>query len=123
LNKNDYILYWSKNIKKILSSGLYLLEIIGHNNWALTKEQTLKAICEFEKQNIAILGGEVFKIIDGEPEFIDPGWVCNRDKNESFKDFSKQTIFEARKYIKNITFDNSSNIRYVLVPSEEHEEI
>jgi len=42
---------------------------MGHNNWALTKEQTLKALYEFKKQGIAVLSRDIFEIINGIPEY------------------------------------------------------
>jgi len=57
------------------------------------------------------LGGDIFEIINGIPEY-DDSWSCNKNKDENFKDYSKRTIIEAKKYIENDKKYNH-NTRYV----------
>jgi len=46
--------------KEILKAGVF---IESYGNWALTKEQALKAIDALEEAGIGILGGDVYERI------------------------------------------------------------
>lgn len=109
---------WSEKIKSILSSGLSL-DNIGVNNWALDKQQTIDALNDFKKQGIAVLGGDVYEIIDGTPESNYDNWYCDQNDGESFKDFSDRSIASARKYVNDYKHPTDKSIRYALVALEE----
>jgi len=122
-----YYLMWSnimkisKNIRSILSSGIYLYDELVVDNWGLNKKQALEALNKFKKLGIAVLGGDVVKIIDGLPTYSCECWVCDKYKDESFKDYSIKSILKAKKYIEN--YKNTDNTRYVLIALEEDQRL
>ncbi|SHI16580.1 Immunity protein 40 [Desulfofustis glycolicus DSM 9705] len=108
---------WSENIKLILSSG-FSLENIGVNNWALDNKQALEVLDEFERQGIAVLGGDVYEIVDGIPESNYDNWYCEQYDDEPFLDFSKRSIAKAREYINNYKQSSSKSVMYTIVAEE-----
>lgn len=91
---------------------------IGINNWALDRKQALDALDEFEKQGIAVLGGDVYIITDGIPESNYDNWYCDQNDKESFREFACRSIANAREYIKNYKHPNNQLIRFALVAKE-----
>ncbi len=53
---------WSEDVKKILEGGIPLASV-GIDNWALNKDQAMRAFDEFERQKIPILGGDVYEMV------------------------------------------------------------
>ena len=108
---------WPKNIKSILSAGFYL-KSIGINNWALDKEQALTALDEAEEKGIAVLGGDVYEIVEGVPESNYDNWFCEPFEGELFSDFVVRSIDETRKYLENYQYSGNESVKFVLVLKE-----
>lgn len=107
---------WTEQSKTILSCGMPLEEK-GINNWALTRDQALKALNKFKNINIPVLGGDVGEI-DSNGDFIlnYDNWYCDRKANEGLEKYIVRSINESRKYINNYHIDNAL---FVLVPSSD----
>jgi len=110
-----------KKTKKLLLCGIPLYEL-GVNEWALTTEQALTAIKIFRKKNIAVLGGDVYSVIDGKPESLYDNWYCEEKKvDESEKDFIVRSLSYAEKFILNYNNHNISEPFFTLVCFQQDE--
>ena len=105
---------WSAKIDYILQVGKSL-ENIGINNWGLTSEQFLVVIDQFLKNDIAILGGDIYVIRNDNIEPSYDNWHCNHETGERFSDFVQRSIKKARNYITNYKGINDNKL-IALVP-------
>ena len=107
---------WSPNIDSILSVG-NSLKGIGVNNWALDKDIALNVLEKLGEIGIAIAGGDVYmKTTDGFDLSYD-NWYCNRDSKESYSDFMKRSIAEAKSYIN--SYQSQNKVAFAIVPAIE----
>jgi len=104
---------WSKDIESILSMGEGLHEF-GINNWALSKEQALNALCKFKELKIPILGGDVYEKKCCSYEANYDNWYCNQNDSEELNEFIARSIIVAQKYIEN--YKSNKEIYFVIVP-------
>jgi hypothetical protein len=105
---------WPENVKAIFSGGIPLSKI-GVNNWALTKNQSIQALNEFEILKIPILGGDVYEIHDDEPESNYDNWYCNQNDNEELDEFVARSVSYAREYIRNYSNASGRESYFVFV--------
>ena len=105
---------WSKKIESIISNGIALHDT-GVSNWALSKEQALKALDKFEAEKISVLGGDVYELNDGELESNYDSWYCNRESDESLENYVVRSISKARLYISNYNSPNQKQEMFVFV--------
>lgn len=91
---------WPVKIASILSSGILLVSC-GVNNWAFNREEALSVICELEDIGVAILGGDVYRLINGELECTYDSWYCDEGVGESELEFVRRSASKARDYIRN----------------------
>lgn len=108
---------WSKKSDNILKVG-FPLNDIGVLNWALTREQALSALDQFEVEGIPILGGDVYEM---QGKVFQPNynnWFCDREKNESKLDFVTRSITKARDYINSYKFNRDTKNFFSIVPEE-----
>ena len=89
---------WSEQIDPVLSRGISL-DNIGGRNWALGCDDALHAIYELEAFGIAILGGDVYKIVGEKAEQTYDSWHCDQGPDESDSVFSKRSSDKAKSYI------------------------
>jgi hypothetical protein len=95
----------------------YSLKGIGVNNWALDKDIALNVLEKLEELGIAIAGGDVYmKTTDGFDLSYD-NWYCNRNSKESYSDFMKRSITEAKSYINN--YQSPNTVAFAIVPAIE----
>lgn len=104
-------------INEILKIGVPL-ESIGVKNWALSKEDAIKALDRFYELQIPILGGDVCENINGIIQYKYDNWYCDRQPNESQLDFASRSIDKARDYINNYHSDNIEQIFFAFVPEK-----
>ncbi|MCH6199871.1 Imm40 family immunity protein [Aquiflexum sp. LQ15W] len=104
-------------VNEILKVGVSL-ESIGVKNWALSKEDAVKALDTFYELQIPILGGDVCESINEVIQYNYDNWYCDRQPNESQLDFVNRSITKARDYINNYNSDNIENIFFAFVPDE-----
>jgi len=106
---------WSKKSDDILRVGCFLGSV-GVRNWALTKEQSLIALNNFEDEGIAILGGDVYEMGS---EGLQPNydsWYCERKENEKMSLYLSRSILKARNYIVNYKSKRKTECFFVIVP-------
>ena len=89
---------WSEQIDPILSRGISL-DSLGVRNWALRRDDALHAIHELEAFGIAILGGDVYKLVGEKAEQTYDSWHCEQGSDESDSVFSKRSSDKAKSYI------------------------
>lgn len=104
-------------INEILKIGVSL-ELIGVKNWALSKEDAIKALDRFYELQIPILGGDVCENINGVIQYNYDNWYCDRQPNESRLDFASRSIGKAIDYINNYNSDNIEQLFFAFVPEE-----
>ncbi|ASC94983.1 TPA: Imm40 family immunity protein [Pseudomonas aeruginosa] len=97
---------WSQQIDSILSSGISL-EYAGIKNWALRRDDALRAICELEDLGVPILGGDVYQLVGEYAEQTYDSWYCNHEVGESDLAFLKRSSDKARVYICNYLVDGA----------------
>lgn len=104
-------------INEILKVGVSL-ESIGVKNWALSKEDAVKALDRFYELQIPILGGDVCENINGVIHYNYDSWYYDKQPNESQLDFVSRSIAKARDYINNYYSDNIEKIFFAFVLDE-----
>jgi hypothetical protein len=82
---------------------------------ALTKVEALKALRLLSDTNVAVLGGDVYKLeSDGYFRPTYDNWCCNKE-DMSASEFAKLSHEKSLQYLENYNEGGDSNIRYVLV--------
>jgi predicted aspartyl protease len=99
-------LIWSKEVDTILSIGSPLWDI-GVHNWALNRDEARTSILKLSGLKIPILGGEVYKIVDGCFELTYDNWFYSRKALETDLEYLENSVHRALKYIENYP-DNSA---------------
>jgi hypothetical protein len=89
---------WSEQIDPILSCGVSL-EHLGVRNWALGRDDALRAIYELEAFGIAILGGDVYQLVGETAEQTYDSWYCDQGPDEPDSVFIKRSSDKAKNYI------------------------
>ncbi len=89
------------------------MEDVGVRNWALSREDALLALDELERLGVAVLGGDVYRIIGRcfEPSF--DSWHCDQNVDELGYAYLMRSTGAARTYIKSYGIDGAF---FVLVP-------
>ncbi|EBS7636883.1 hypothetical protein CDR68_24835 [Salmonella enterica] len=98
--------FFSPDIDEILSVGI-LLEHLGINNWALSRNDALEVLSKFELSGIAVLGGDVFVFSDGVIDQNYDNWYCEHSPEQPNSDFITSSIKKTRHYIENYTDENA----------------
>lgn len=89
---------WSEQIDSILSYGISL-SCVGVKNWALGRDDAIRAINELEALGFPVLGGDVYQLVGEFPEQIYDNWYCDQEPGELDSDFLKRSSEKARGYI------------------------
>ena len=110
---NDVI--WSYSIDKILGSGLSL-ESLGIKNWALSRQKVLQVLEQFRELQVPILGGDVYRLVNGALRSNYDNWYCDELPNEFFSDFVIRSIDKAKQYIESYNIKKGDDIFFTLVP-------
>ncbi len=85
-------------IDNILSNGISL-EPLGIDSWAENKENILKSIKELEKNNIFILGVDVYELIDNHIFYTTDSCSCDKMNKETDEEYFHHCIIEARRFV------------------------
>jgi len=110
---------WSEEIDAILSVGRSL-KPLGSVNWALNRLQALKALDELWKIKVPVLGGDAYRVENGQLLFDYAGWYCDQDPSESLGAFTNRSYREAREYIADYP---TPDRLFVIVPSTGHQNL
>lgn len=100
--------------KSYIENGVSLKKL-GINEVAFKKEDALKILGRLEKQNIAVLGGDVYVVKDNIITPTYDNWFINRN-NEKWSLYVKKSIKKARLYINEYSYAKK-NIFFSLVIS------
>ncbi len=110
---NDVI--WSYSIDKVLGSG-FSLESLGIKNWALSRQKILQVLEQLRELQVPILGGDVYKLVNGVLRSTYDNWYCEPLPNESLLDFVERSIDQAKQYIESYNVKKRNDIFFALVP-------
>ncbi|WP_447588170.1 Imm40 family immunity protein [Aquipseudomonas campi] len=89
---------WSEQIDSILSCGISL-DCVGVKNWALGRDDAVRAINELETLGFSVLGGDVYQLVGEYPEHTYDNWYCDQEPGELDSSFLKRSSEKARRYI------------------------
>lgn len=103
---------WSEQIDSILSCGISL-DCVGIKNWALRRDDAIRAINELEALGVPILGGDVYQLVDGAAEQTYDNWYCDQESGELGSTFLKRSLDRAKSYICNYSM---SGALFAIVP-------
>ncbi len=78
--------------------GCALTEI-GVAGVAFTREDILEALACLKGSQVAVLGGDVLKIGNGNLRYTYDSWYANRGSEEDLTSYFERTIAEAERYI------------------------
>jgi hypothetical protein len=106
---------WSRNVDKILQRGIFLRDL-GIKNWALSKDDALKALSELMIAKIPVIGCDVCEFENGIIQLNYDNWYCEPKKDELKSDFASRTIEMASSYIENYKSNTPKSIFFILVP-------
>lgn len=101
----------------ILSKEGRPLDEIGVNEIALPRDAALKAIEALKNTALAILGGDVYKLVSGKPDLSYDNWYCNREASESASDYAHRSWTLAEKYIRDYKETGKQPVLYSLIVS------
>lgn len=87
-----------RKIESILSIGLRL-DIIGVDNWALTRSQALAALDKISETDASVLGGDVLSVTGQDIRHNYDNWACDHKIGEAEIEYKKRSIVAARDYI------------------------
>lgn len=103
---------WSEQIDPILNCGLYL-GCVGIKNWALGRDDAIRAVNELEALGFPVLGGDVYQLVDRSPEHTYDNWYCDQEPGELYSAFLKRSSAKARSYIENYSVNG---VLFSMVP-------
>jgi hypothetical protein len=90
--------FWSEAIDALLSKGMSLASI-GSGNWALARDEALAAADQLYSMKVPILGGDVYRLEDGDLIFDYGGWHSDQKASESSGAFLMRSWRETKNYI------------------------
>lgn len=85
----------------------YSLRHLGINAYAFPKKQALNIISKLLKNNVPILGGDVYCLNKGIITNSYDNWYCNLETGESQKRFAERSCYIAKQYIENYPENNN----------------
>lgn len=107
---------WSTEVDEILKQG-YFLGKEGVNNWALSKQQALKALDELLIKKFSILGGDVYVSRNDMFRPTYDNWYCDFFPEESDEEYLWRSIEKAKLYIEKYGITEKEDFYFVLVPN------
>lgn len=103
---NDLNYFFEKSIS---------LKSIGVNNIALLKKDALEMLETVKSLEIPVLGGDVCEFFNGNLEYNYDNWYCNKEANESYKNFVERSVKKAKEYIKDYSIPNNKDVYFSIV--------
>jgi Immunity protein 40 len=94
------------------------LQEIGVNEIALQRPAALEAIQALRGSQVAILGGDVLRLLDGRPMYSGDNWYSQRYDSEDVTDFLRRSLDVAEQYINSYPDPEDGTVLYTLVISE-----
>lgn len=103
------------NFPKELIDMSKSLKNIGVLELAWNKENSIKVIDFLNENNYLILGGDVYKAIDGELNSTYDSWYFNKDKSKSSQELLHESRNRAIEYINKYHEMNGQDYYYSIV--------
>ncbi|MDE6761315.1 MAG: hypothetical protein K2J90_11645 [Lachnospiraceae bacterium] len=95
----------------VVEAGLNL-EYIGRFEYAWKKDEIIIILKILGEKGIPVLGGDIYKIIDGRVESTYDSWFIN---NDGASDFVERSLDKAISYIEKYEHINGDEYVYALV--------
>jgi len=102
-------------IQSILATGQYLGPF-GMNEWAFSRVvalQVIEALCAIK---VPILGGDIYRVMNGRPCATGDSWFCSSRASESLDAFIVRSCNESMKYLEEYDITYSDDTLIVIVP-------
>lgn len=99
----------------------YSLESLGVNGFAYTRKEALKIANGYFNSNKPILGGDVYKLVNGRIESTSDNWYCDRKESESPYDYVVRSYHIACDYIRD--YPDKTNTFFSIVIEQIEDEI
>lgn len=93
---------------------------LGVNGFAYSKTEALIIAEEYYHSNMAILGGDVYKLENGKIKLTYDSWYCDRNSTETISEYVNRSYQIARDYISR--YQSNTNILFGFVIEEKHDE-
>ncbi|WP_187170559.1 Imm40 family immunity protein [Salidesulfovibrio onnuriiensis] len=106
---------WPDIYINLLKRGIPIHEY-GINNWLLSREDALFVANECKNNGIAIAGGDVYELLDHEPEPAHDNWYCEVNTNESFNNYISRSIAKTIEYISTYRHPRGFEPYFIFVP-------
>lgn len=101
------------------SLGIRLDQInIGSREVAFPRDVALDALSQLDETSIAVLGGDVLRLLGGKLEYVYANWYCNRLEHEEPRVYAERSRREAASYVKNFRGVGEFEPLFVFVLSE-----
>jgi len=107
-----------QEIKDKITQKSISLERYGINDLAWNKEDAEALILEIMKDEIGILGGDIYKLTPTHLEFLPENWSCEANEKESEEEYYLRSKSESLKYIKNYPIQKEETILFSITFTE-----
>lgn len=107
-----------KEIKEKIIHKSTSLEEYGFNEIAWNKQDAEALIYEIMKDEIGILGGDVYKFKFTRLEPLPESWSCEPAEKESEEEYYVRSKFESLKYIENYPVQTGEKILFSITFTE-----
>jgi hypothetical protein len=95
-----------------------VLTEIGVAGVAFMREDILEALACLKGSQVAVLGGDVLEIVNGNLRYTHDSWYANRRPEEDLTGYLERSIAEAERYIRRFPDPEDGTILYSPVISE-----
>lgn len=103
---------------EILSKSGRSLQEIGAAGVALTRQYALDAVASLKGSQVAILGGDVLRVVDGKLRYTRDNWYIQRLSGEDIWAYISRSHEKAEAYIRSYQDTEDGSVFYELVISE-----
>jgi Immunity protein 40 len=90
-----------KEFIEYLNTNGFPINFGSSTDLALTRRKAIAALGILTEHGEAILGGDVFVLVDNHLVPLYANWCCNQLMNETKREFSKRSIVAALDYLNN----------------------
>ncbi len=97
------------------------LELLGVNDFAYPRKDALKIANGYFNSNKPILGGDVYKLVNGRIESTSDSWYCDRKESESLYNYVVRSYHITCDYIRN--YPDKTNTFFSIVIEQIEDEI
>jgi len=106
---------YKANLPEELTNLAKPLNHLGISEIAWDGENAIKVVEFLNKNNYAIIGGDVYKIVDGNLDSTYDSWYFNRNEAKSNQEFLQESMERAITYINQYHEGNGKDYYYSIV--------